>query len=573
MSKSVRDELREFQSSLGDFRRLYQADGTISQDEQDHLDALAKRIADLQLVIDVDLDGEESSPTNGRPADSDSPLQDTNGQGQLSASPNENGKPHQHTTGGNAKPPIKVGQEIEIATKEFSKTISYGELKIAGSVKFAPTYIGGKPGPSTHQGGGQVIQTSKIKDGKRQGGAKMGASYQQIADREFWVLSFANLIVGAEGEWSGSEISAYGQIKFTLETPLFDTDIEIRPIIFKVKDGESPKIGAVEIKIKKTAFTVNIGGTPSPLYFEAKGSFDWDKKKVGQEVVEKIAKKKLEQEAKKQGVKALAGRAAATVIKRLAAVATAFEVGWIIGKLLNQFTDSDEAAAYVIDDIMGDFKDKYHKADTLGKMILIVKNKPRIVAALIAAGVVGVAVGIGDLVLFKVLKLDQRARDFKEALKAFMRLMESIPNLGDAAGDMILSTAIKLSVKLNPKNRSISDPGFDKLATAVFNRIQPVYKKAGGLNELISLKLYDVDVEPAVLKQVTELIIRKKLNLGGAFDLASPPEDLVSPLLEMGLQDFLRLMENNKLISYKKKIDDNLSMSSITQEMINEVFL
>jgi hypothetical protein len=69
MSKTILDELDDFQQTLDEFRHIYESDGNITPDEQDHLDSLAKKISRLRESVNGTVDREVAGDNgNGSPA-------------------------------------------------------------------------------------------------------------------------------------------------------------------------------------------------------------------------------------------------------------------------------------------------------------------------------------------------------------------------------------------------------------------------------------------------------------------------------------------------------------------------
>jgi hypothetical protein len=462
----------------------------------------------------------------------------------------------------------KGGVEIELFTREISKKVNYGEFKLGATIKIPPT-----------AGDGVVtgIGTSKEKDGKRVKGAKFGYNFKAFEDLKILSnLDITDISIGVEAEWSGGEITSYAQFKFKIVTAYFNAPATLKVIFISLKDtntGSSIRLPGIELKVSPTNFKVKIGGVETILQAEYKASFAVTWEKVGKEILEKLAKDKLEKEAKKQGVKMLARKAGEQILTKLGPLATAFGVGWDIGTLLSKYTMAGETAKYTVEDILGDLNVQWQKADTLEKMKLIERNRAKILAALVAAGALGAVTGVGDLILFKLMHLD-KLKDFDVAFKKFMSAMEKIPKVGDAFGDMQMAAAIKLGIKFNPKYHTISDPSLSTMTRAAFERIKPIYKKSGGLDELMSIRLYDVDVDVSVHQKIAQLIQQKQLSYTG-LNPKDPPTEITDAFLDFILDDYRRFLENNQLISYKVKTtrDGDLGTGSITQELVNELFL
>jgi hypothetical protein len=460
----------------------------------------------------------------------------------------------------------KAGVEVELFTREITKKINYGEFKLGATIKIPPSAGGGTV---------NVVGTSKEKDGKRVQGAKFGMYVQEIKDLNILQgLDIVDPEIGLEGEWSGTEISNYANFKFTIVTSYFNAPASLRIILFEMKGDDSIRMPGIQLKVSPTNFTVKIKGVETKLQAEYKASFAMNWQAVGKEILEKLAKDKLKKEAEKQGVKMLARKAGEKVLTRLGPLATAFGVGWDAGTFLRQYTAAGDAAQYVIEDIMGDFAEQWHAADTIGKMKLIVKNRVRIVAALVAGGVIGTAAGIGDVVLFKVMGLD-KLKDFGTALEEFMNLIEKIPKPTDAVANMQTAAAIKLGIKFNPKYHTISDPSLSTLTRATYDKIKPIYSPTDpdASNKLVNMHLHDIDVDQSVHQKIAVLIQQKQLTYTGLNPKSSTTE-ISDNFLDFILSQYLGFLESNRLISYKVKISgDDLGTDSITQDLIDELFL
>jgi hypothetical protein len=463
----------------------------------------------------------------------------------------------------------KGGYELDVISKTIKKQVKYGTIELTTSIKINPQ-VGGAAGSPV---GSSTSYTNKSKDGQRQGGVKQRFSYQDIGNLELLKdLQIKDISLGAQGEWSGMEVSATLGGECTIQTPNFNTKVKINVILFKIKENESPKIGGIEIKVEPAKFTVKVAGIETSLTAEFKFSFVVDTKEVALRVIEDAAKKRLEKEAVKQGVKLLGREAAEKLLARLGPLATAFEVGWIIGSLLSKYTIANDVAVAVDEKILGDLNERYQKASTLGKIGLVARNLDRITAALIASGVSGAVAGMGDLIAFKLLHLDRLA-DYAQSLKQFYVLRDLIPNIGEAAGDAILSTVIKLGIKFNPKYGRIANPSLAAIGAAIFTEIHPVFKKKGGLQTLVNMHMQDVDVPASELSKAAQFILQSKLNYGGKLDLKSSPEQVVNDLLDFHLQEFLGFLETNKLISYTVNLGNEIGLDSVDQNLVDEVFL
>jgi hypothetical protein len=467
--------------------------------------------------------------------------------------------------------PVKAGNEAELISKSIAYPTKYGKLEITATAKIASTIIGA--GSSSEPIGSSTTHVSKDKPGGRTSGAKQEFSYRGLEDiAPLEGLKLTDLSIGVEGELSGSEITAAATFKFTVVTSSFSAPATAKAILIKAKEGEGIKVGGVEIKIAPFSYKVKIGSMDAKVLVEYKATFMVDLEKVGIEVVEKIAEKELKKAAEKQGLKMLGRTAGETILKRIGPIAAAFGVGWDIGTLLNKFTAAPYVARAVQDAILGDFAERYHEAGTLGKMVLLSKNSPKIVVALVASGVAGAVAGIGDLVLFKLMGLD-RLPDYYKALESFKHYLEAVPRPGDAFADMLFANVITWGIKFNPKYFQISDPSLASLATLIFKQIHPVYKQRNGLQKLIDLKLYDFDLPETELGRISALISKNKWNYEGLFDVNSPPAEIARDFLELSLGQLLGFMESNRIITYTAEIRKGLGQEAIDPQLSEEVFL
>ncbi|MEK6406962.1 MAG: DUF4157 domain-containing protein [Acidobacteriota bacterium] len=467
--------------------------------------------------------------------------------------------------------PVKAGFETDVISESISYPTKYGKLELTATAKIAPTIIGA--GSSPEPVGSSTTYTSKDKPTGRTSGVKQEFSYRELKDiAPLKGLKLTDLSVGVEGELSGSEITAAATFKFTIVASTFSAPATAKAILIKAKEGEGIKIGGVEFKIAPFSYKIKIGSMDAKVLVEYKATFMADLKKVGIEIVEKIAEKELKKAAEKQGLKMLGRTAGETVLKRIGPIAAAFGVGWDIGTLLNKYTVASEVARDVQEAILGDFYKQYHEAGTLGKMVLLSKNSPRIIAALVASGVAGAVAGIGDLVLFKLMGLD-RLPDYYKALVTFKHYLEAMPKPGDALGDLMLANAITWGIKFNPKYFQISDPSLLTLAKLVFAAIHPLYKQKNGYQKLVDLKLYDFDFPETDLARIAASVLKNKWNYEGLFDLNSPPAEVARDFLELDLRQFLGLMESNRIITYKVEISKGLGQDAIDQKLMEEVFL
>jgi hypothetical protein len=464
--------------------------------------------------------------------------------------------------------PVKTQIEVEVVTTKFPPiSTDWGDIEASATIKTTPTLTGvGSKDPIRSE----TTRTSKDKGSSRETGVKQRFSYNSIKDIEFAKgFSLADLSVGMEFELSGVEITAAANLKFTLVTPyLGKTPASFKLIVIKAKEGEGIKGPGAEFKMAPVQVQIKLGTHEVAASVEYKIAFNVNKKKIGTEVLKQVAKRELIKEAKKQGVKYLGRAAAETVLKRLGPLAAAFGVGLDIGELLNQYTIAPEVAGVVIDEIMGDFAERYNEAGTLGKIWLVSKNSPRIVAALVAAGVTGAFAGMTDLVLFKLLGLD-RLRDFRVALDAFAELSKLIDFSG--LGDMMVYGAFMVGIKLDPANHKVKQNALAQLAVDCHAVIKPMFKSKNGINALLSAEISAANVAPAVLQQAAALIAASKLTFEGA-DGASTPEEVLDALMYLTIPGYMRFLESSGLISYSFSMPAEMSVDAIDPKLLDALF-
>lgn len=473
-------------------------------------------------------------------------------------------------------PALKGGADVEVVTREFPawKT-KYGDLKVSATLKFQAEV---KSGEGNGGFGGSV--TSKDKPDGRTVGTKKNFSYGDIADRELFAgWSLNDFSIGFESEISGLDVTISGTLKFTLATNVFNAPAQAKLTLLNVKGAKEIAGPALEFKIAPVAFERSIAGVKTKVLVEYKAAFTVDVKKVGLEVgkkvLEKVAKEALEKEAKKQGVKVLGRKLAETVLKDLGPLAAAFGVGLDIGEFLNRYTAAPDAAKFVIDEILGDLAERYHEKDTLGKMWLISKNSPRILAALLAGGVIGTMAGVGDLVLFKLFGLD-KLRDYAQALEAFgkgltvMVQVARVP-LQTLAG-AILHRALEIGVKFNPKHAIVHHGALDPLVAGVWSRIRPLYQTRGGLDQLLAVRFKDCSPDAAKLLALSAFALRSQANSAGVAVNLSSPERLAESLRLLSLSDLLRFLEGNNLMRCNVSLDPNLDPDAIDTKLLDELY-
>lgn len=475
-----------------------------------------------------------------------------------------------------ASPAVKGGADVELVTREFPAwRTKYGDLKVSATLKFQAMVQAG-----TGDGGFTGSVTSKDKPDGRTTGTKKTFSYDGIADRELFVgIALNDFSVAFENEISGLDITISGLVKFTLATNVFQAKAQAKLTLLNIKGAKEIAGPALEFKVAPVEFVRSLGGVQTKVFAEYKAAFTVDVKKVGAEVgkkvLEKVAKEALEREAKKQGVKALGRKAAETVLKDLGPLAAAFGVGLDIGELLNRYTAAPQAAKFVIDEILGDLAERYHEKDTLGKMWLISKNSPRILAALVAGGVIGTMAGVGDLVLFKLFGLDKLA-DYAESLKAFGQGLTELAQVAklplQTLGGAILHRALEIGVKFNPKHAIAHHGALEPLVAGVWNRIRPLYRTRGGLDQLLAVRFKDCNPDPAKLLALARFTLGgKPQSAGVAVDLSSP-ERLAETLRQLSLSDLLRFLEGNNLMRCDVNLGQNLDPDAIDPKLLDELY-
>ncbi|MBX3607134.1 MAG: hypothetical protein KF788_17780 [Piscinibacter sp.] len=483
-----------------------------------------------------------------------------------------------HSAAGAAPPSsaaVKVGADVEVISREFPAVrFKYGELKLAGTLKFQAMGVAGAGG-----GGFTGAVTSKDKPGGRVTGSKKTFAYGDIADRELFAgFTLADISVGFEPQISGLDISLSGLVKFTVVTRAFRAPAQAKLLLLNLKGGKEIAGPALEFKVAPVQFVHRTGSTELRVFAEYQATLTVNAKKIGAEIgkelLEKAAKELLEKEAKRQGTKRLARKAGEFILKDLGPLAAAFGVGLDIGGLLNQYTAAPQAAKFVIDEILGDLAQRYHKKDTLGKMWLISKNSPRILAALIAGGVIGTMAGVGDLVLFKLFGLDKLG-DYAVSLKAFgqglteLAAVAKIPS--EVLGDALLHGAFALGIKYNPKYAVLYHPTLEPIVAAIFARIKPLYRTSGGLDKLMSVLVRDAGIAPLVLLKFAAHVHAAGKTRGGRVDPTDPASVAVS-LRAMHVGAFMRFLEANQLIGCTMSFSDSLDPDDIDQELLDELF-
>ena len=466
------------------------------------------------------------------------------------------------------------GTDVELLNRERKFPTRYGDLKVGVIVKaLGSVGIGG--GESS---GGSGTATSKLKDGERLSGAKANAALRVLAEGElFSGLAVRNLSVGAEFEFSGDEVTVQALLRGDVVIAGHASPAQLKFVLLSVKDGVRRNGPGVEFKVAPVTTRIDRGALQAELRIELKLSFSVDPAKVAAEVGKRVLEEAIEREVKRelqvQGAKVLSRGAAGKVLARLGPLAAAFSVGLDIGMILNATSAAPQVAGQVLDDILGDLRDRYHAADTLGKMWLISKNSPRILAGLVAAGVVGAAAGIGDLLLFKLFGLD-RLGDYAEALKLFGRGVQEVAKVArvpaEAIGGSILYGALALGIKTHPKHAVCAHGALEPVIAAVHARLRPHYRERGGINKVIGLTLASAQPPQDRLLAFARHLVSFKLGGDGRVDVATP-EKAAASLRALPLPDFMRYLEANHLIRCDVKIGDSVDPDSIDDALIAEL--
>ena len=496
------------------------------------------------------------------------------GAGQPSAAPGATATPPAAAPAADAgHGSVQVGAEVEVATTEIKGDTKLGQIKVTISLKVAAAEKMGDGGPVGFSATGTSKDTSK----GRKTGTKKNFSYKDFDKHQlFEGLEIKDIAIGGEFEISGSDLSISAAGGFTIHTKAFDAKAQVKLVLVKVKDGKDIEWPGLEFKIEPTSFPYTLGDFTTTVKVEFKASFVVDPKKIGAEIAEKAlkdyAKKKLEEEAAKQGGKMLGREAAEAVLGRLGPIAAAFSVGWDIGKLLDTFTMAPEIAGDVYERILGDLNDRFQRASTLGKIGIVYWNMPKIAAAVVAAGFAGAVAGVSDLIVFKLLHLDKLGPAFTQAYELFHAMLAAIPNFGQGMADMIVGSVLSMGIKFNPTHHAITDPNLAIIAASVFKTIKPLYKKSGGLQEIIDLTLEDIDVPEKAVSGAVAMVFAKHLSAGASIDLTNE-HTVLDSFLELGLQNLLGFMEANNLVSYTVKLSNELGVDAIDQGLLAELFL
>lgn len=472
---------------------------------------------------------------------------------------------------------VKVGAQMEIGTRQFTpfKT-KYGDLQITATVKTTGALVLASGGDLDVG----INVTSKDKKDGRATGTKKSIGWKGFDERTlFDGFDLKDLSLAAEFEISGTDVTVACAFSFVVVTHSFAAPAQAKLVILSIKGGDQVKGPGIEIKVAPAPFRLKIGGVDASVVAEVKASFLVDIKKVGAEIGKKIVVragvKMLEREAAKQGVKVLSGPVARAVLKDLGPLAAAFGVGWDIGEVLNAYTVAPQAAGMVYDDILGDLNERYRQAGTLGKMWLISRNSPKIVGAMIAAGVTGAVAGIGDLVLFKLMGLDKLGdyaesfADFGRDITAGMRAVRDAIEAG--VGGTLLYGAIMIGVKSNPAHHIVAHAALEPIMAAIFAKLAPMYRQSDGYSKTIGLTVGGAQPPAAALLKFARHVLAFKMNTSSWVDLGNEAAATES-LRGLSLPVFLIFLQENHLIRYTVQTDGNMDPDDIDPRLLDELF-
>lgn len=468
----------------------------------------------------------------------------------------------------------KAGTEVDVLTvKMVDHPTKYGAIKVTATFKAA----------STTGGEGEAGKTYTANDSRhRESGVKKAFSLAEMRDSHMLGLDIEKVSLEIETEFSGEEVVVGANLGFELKTKLFKAPAksQAKLTVLKYNHKEGFSLPGVELSITQASETIATGGVSTVLSAEFKGGFAVDKEKVakeiGKKVVKKLAEEAIEKEAKRLGVKALGRAAGEAVLKDLGPVAAAFSVGLDIGEFLNEFTVAPKVAGAVDDAILGDLNERYQKADTLGKMWLLSKNSPRIVAALVASGVAGAVTGMADLVLFKIMGLPT-AKDFKEALDAFGKGMTELAKVAtavpkamvDSMGGGIVTTAFVMGIKTNPKYSKFSEKTLAPIFGGIYKVLKPCYVE-NGINKIIPLKVGNAQIAAGDWSAFAKTMINIGDDRSGELDLSSEAA-VIKSMQAMQLVAFIQLAEDYTMVSYSVKLSDSLDPDDLDQKLVDEL--
>lgn len=465
----------------------------------------------------------------------------------------------------------KLGTEVDvIALKLVEHPTQYGAIKVTGTLKAS----------TTAAGEGEVSKTYTANDAeKRESGVKKAFSLAEMEKAGMLGFEVTGIKIELETEFSGPEVAVGATLSFNMETRLFKAPAKSSTKIVLLKySGESGfSLPSIELSIVQAPSTIVTGSVATTLSAELKGSYVADKEKIlkeiGKDVVKKIAKDALEKEAKRLGVKILGREAGELVLKNLGPVAAAFSVGLDIGGLLNDYTVAPKVAAAVDETILGDLNERYQAADTLGKMWLLSKNSPKIVAALVASGVAGAVAGMGDLVLFKIMGLPA-AKDFKEALEAFGKGLTELAHIPkrivEAGAGAMVYGALVLGIKCNPKHAICAHGSLEPVIAAIFAKLHPLYKP-GGYEKVIMVQVKDAKFDEAGFQKFAKFAHGFKMQYGGKIDLTSETT-VANSLRQMLVAEFLGFLEANKMIRCNVVLGDDMDADKLDPKLLDELY-
>lgn len=232
-------------------------------------------------------------------------------------------------------------------------------------------------------------------------------------------------------------------------------------------------------------------------------------------------------------------------------------------------------AGFAYEEILGDLNKRHHKTHTLGKLWRVSSNSPRIVGAMIAAGVTGAAEGMADLLLFKLMGLDelgdyaQALADFGSDVTAAMKVVSDAIEQG--FGGTILYNAILLGVKFNPRHAILAHGALKPVFAAIFAKIGPMYRAPGGLESLINVHVKEVQINEVAFQKFAKFAAGFKLGYGHFVDMTDETT-VAKSLRELLLIQFLGFLQTNKMIRYNVRVDGNMDPNEIDPKLLDELF-
>jgi hypothetical protein len=481
-------------------------------------------------------------------------------------------KDAQRGTPARTDPGVRLSADAEFVTRDLAELQTrFGKFKFSASIRVVALAGGDSAG-----GGLTVAGTVKNKDGWKAGKSNT-FSLPRFADQELfagWALQ--NLSVQFESAISGTEVSVSAALAFELVTGRFKAPVQATVLVVNVKGLEDIEWLKVELSADPVPVVIHQEGFEARLSVAYKGSFEPSREKVGAMVVEEVAEALLKREAKRRGVKVLGRKIAETVIRRLGPLAAAFEVGLNIGDLLNRFSAAPVVAESVIEEVLGDLNTRFQEADTLGRIQLVSKNGPRIALALVAAGVLGTAAGVTDVLLFDILGLPTR-QDFDEALEAFADGVDTAMTLARVPGQLLESAAgvvgialLWMGVRYNPKFGQCADPAVAAIVAAVFRHIQPIYRRPGWPDRLLGVRLRDAAPGPEAMFAIGTLVYKRRQTWNGRADLSDPAAAAAS-LADLHVMQLIRDFEANGLIRWNITIDEAADPDHVDPKLLDDL--